>query len=51
MRKKETKLTKNNDKSKDRKTVILDTKGRLGYLAIASFRRNRIRGSRNHSAI
>ena len=30
--------------------VILYKKGRMGYLAVAPFRQNRLRGSRNHSA-
>ena len=43
-------INNNNDKNKERKTVILYTKGRVGYLAIVSFRWNRLRDSRNHSA-
>ena len=33
----------------EKKTVILYTKGRVGYLAVSPFRRNRLCDSRNHS--
>ena len=43
-------MTNNNDKNKERKIVILYTKGRVAYLAVAPFLRNRFCDSRNHSA-